>query len=137
MTENQWNDEDTTDVQAEGKVPDAVRADIAGEPGPANPELREKALDPNEASVDVADDPNAAGVHTAYEDGAAVDPDEESGDPDAQDTGDFAAVPPEEQAEADDDTHPQNVNEPVDVSDVTDDGQVVDVTGEDQGGAPA
>lgn len=57
--------------------------------------------------------------------------DDEAGDPAAIDTGDFAAVPPDEQADADDPAHPENVNEAVDVSDVTDDGEIVDVTGDD------
>lgn len=49
----------------------------------------------------------------------------ELGDPTATDTGDLAAVAEADQAETDDE-HP--ANEPVDVSDVTDDGQVLDVT---------
>lgn len=85
MTENQWNDEDTSETPpaqdevpeaAEAAdaelVPDSVREQITGEPGPANPELRERALDPAEAAVDVAEDPNAAGIPMDYVEGEAV-----------------------------------------------------------------
>lgn len=53
------------------------------------------------------------------------DSDDEPGNPEAVDTGDLAAVDDADQADTDDE-HP--ANEPVDVSDVIDDGQVLDVT---------
>lgn len=59
--------------------------------------------------------------------------DDEQGDPNAQDVGDFAEVPEDERSD-DGEDHP--ANEPLDVSDVVDDGQVVDVeAAADDGGA--
>lgn len=59
--------------------------------------------------------------------------DDEVGDPAAQDTGDVAEVPEDQRAEHDDPDHPANVNDPVDLSDVLDDGQVLDVTADEEG----
>lgn len=58
--------------------------------------------------------------------------DDEAGDPAAQDTGDFAEVPEDERSSTGED-HPANDDAGADLTDVTDDGQVVDVDADEAG----
>lgn len=99
------------DDEIGGLVPNSVRESIAGEPGPADPELRSKALDPAEAAVDVEDDP------------AANQPPNEvpAPDPDATDTGDEDTGEPADT----DETGADDAGDPLD--DV-EDGEVVDLS---------
>lgn len=106
-------------------IPDEVREQIKGEPGPANEELRAKALDPNEASADVTQDPVPA-----VEEGVVVA--EDTPDPDAPDTGDIAAAPEAEQMESDPPHEPgEDAADPLD--DVQD-GEVVTVSDDESEG---
>lgn len=77
-------DTEATPDEAGGLVPNSVREEIAGEPGPAREDLRAKALDPAEASVDVRDDPLAAGVPMDYVEGEAVSAEQQAEEADTE-----------------------------------------------------